>query len=87
MKNTRPKIVIASGAIRRLWPWNVSRTRPSTNTTIISIVLCTLPGFSTLARRAMPMNSAQNAAASTKVKNSVSMLSVQNAPSPSFHCR
>src|SRR4249919_284261 len=87
IRNTRQKIVIDSGAISLLRPWNVSRTRPSTNVTTISTTVWNLPGTPAVDLRALRTKKNTNSSDSTAVKISVSTLSFMNAPSPTLTCQ
>src|SRR3954468_11802837 len=87
IRNTRQKIVIDSGAISLLRPWNVSRTRPSTKVTTISTTVWNLPGTPAVALRALRMKKNTNSSDRTAVKINVSTLSFMNAPSPTLTCQ
>jgi len=65
-------MVSASGAMRRLEPWKLSRTWVSTNWTMISMKFCSLPGTPVVALRATHQNSPKNTTASATEKNTVS---------------
>src|SRR3954468_17426696 len=87
IRNTRQKIVIASGAISLLRPWKVSRTRPSTNVTTISTIVWNLPGTPAVALRALRTKKNTNNSDRIAVKINVSTLSFMNAPSPTLTCQ
>ena len=81
-RNTMQKIVMASGAMNLFEPWYVSLTIPSTNSTSISIAVCSLPGTPLVARRATIERTSMKMKEMKRVKNMLSMWMDQNAPRP-----
>ena len=65
-------MVSASGAMRRLVPWKLSRTCSSTFSTIHSMMFCVNPGTPVVALRATHQNNPKNTTASSTEKNTVS---------------
>ena len=71
-RNTRQKIVIASGAMNLFDPWKVSLTMSSTNSTRSSTAAWNLPGTPLVARRAAAESTRISTNARTSVKNTLS---------------
>ncbi len=78
------KMVSASGAISLLWPWKVSRTCASTNSTSTSTKFWNLPGTPAVALRATIQNETMKTSPSSTEKKMLSTLKVQN---PWPYCR